>query len=426
MIRYPESPNSFDLRQYAIDNVVDGIYWIDEQSWILDVNDGACRMVGYSREELTSMTVAQLDPNFPIEKWPAHWDAIRKHGSASFETLHRRKDGSLINVEITANLIIYNGQELNCAFVRDITERKRVEKALIESRAILSGVVNNIPDPIFVKDREGRHQLINDAAEHNIGKPREAVIGYDCMSIFPPDQARKFMDMDAQIIASGQTFTMEEVVVFGGALRAFLTTKGPMRDENGTVIGTFGIARDITARKRDQRLMEIMKFSMDHMGDKVFWVTSDAKVAYANIAACRTLGYSMEEMLSLSVPDFAPDFSAKDWLIRWDGVKKHGTLTFETRHITKSGEIHPVEISVNYLRFEEEEYLCAYARDITQRKQMEDALKLSAMALENSSEGMLVTDESNQIIAVNPAFSNCSGQVISDTSIGCFAANCFS
>ena len=127
---YPESSNNLDLKQYAIDHVVDGIYWSDARARILDVNDGACKMVGYSREELTSMTVAQLDPNFPIEKWPAHWDFLKKQGSATFETVHRHKDGHVIAVGITSNFINYNGRELHCVFVRDITERKLVEAEL--------------------------------------------------------------------------------------------------------------------------------------------------------------------------------------------------------------------------------------------------------------------------------------------------------
>jgi diguanylate cyclase (GGDEF)-like protein/PAS domain S-box-containing protein len=406
---YPESTSNLDFKQYAIDHVVDGIYWCDERSRIQDVNDGASRMVGYSREELTSMTVGELNSNFPVEKWPAYWEQVKRLGSIKFEDFHRHKDGHLINVEISANFIDYSGKEIICAFVRDITERKLTEKALIESRAILSGVVNNTPDIIFVKDLEGRHQLINDAAEHLIGKPREAVIGHDCMSIFPPDQARRVMGLDAQIVESGETITIEELITVGGVPHTFLTTKGPMRDENGSVIGTFGIARDITARKRDQRMLEMMKFSMDHMADKVTWVTSDAKVVYANLAACSSLGYTMEEMLNLSVPDFDPDYSAEIWPTHWEELKKYGSFTFESRHCTKSGEIYPVEVSINYMRFGDEEYNCGFARDISKRKKIEEELQLSSMVLQTSSEGMLVTDENNQIISINPAFSNITG-----------------
>lgn len=403
------SSSNLDLKQYAIDHVVDGIYWSDENSHILDVNDGACRMVGYSRQELTSMTVEQLNPNLPVEKWPEYFKRVKSLGSITFEGVHRHKDGHLINVEITANFIDYNGKQIICAFVRDITQHLLAEKALIESRAILSGVVNNTPDIIFVKDLEGRHQLINDAAERFLGKPREAVIGHDCMSIFPPDQARKVMEQDAQIIENGQIITFEEMITVGGEPHAFLTTKGPMRDENGSVIGTFGIARDITTRIRNQRLLEMMKFSIDHMGDKVTWVTSDARVVYANIAACDSLGYTIEELLKLSVPDIDPDFSVEDWPMRWEELKKRRSSTFESRHRSKSGEIHPVEVTINYMRFGDEEYNCGYIRDITKRKQMEEALQLSSMVLQNSGEAMLVTDENNEIIAINPAFTKITG-----------------
>lgn len=284
MNNYPESPINLDLTRYAIDHVADGIYWIDEQSRILDVNDGACRMLGYSRRELTSMTVGQLNSDFPTEKWSAHWNLLRQQTSATFEGFHRRKDGRLINVEINANFIVYNGLELICSFVRDITERKR-----------------------------------------------------------------------------------------------------------------------------NQRLMEMMKFSMDHLADKVTWVTSDAKVVYANLAACSSLGYTMDEMMELGIPDFDPDYSAEVWPVHWEELKKHGSYTFETRHRTKSGEIYPVEVSANYMRFGDEEYNCGFARDITRRTQIEEALQLSSMVLQNSSEGMLVTDENNQIMSVNPAFSNITG-----------------
>ncbi len=409
MKSYEESIRNIDLKQYVIDHMVDGVYWIDAHARILDVNEGACRMVGYNREELMSMTVAQLDTNFPVEQWPEHWELLRKQNSVTFDSVQRHKNGSLCNVEITSNLIVYNDQELYCAIVHDNTERLHAEKALVDSHAILSGVVNNLPDVIFVKDREGRHQFINDVAMRLVGKPQEAIIGQDCRTIFPPEEARKVMELDARIVASGETHTFEEQITVGGEPRTFQTTKGPMRRDGGKIIGTFGISHDITARKRNQRMMEMMKFSMDHMADKVTWVTSEAKVVYANLAACNSLGYTMEEMLQMRIPDFDPDFPAEVWPKHWEELKKYGSHTFETRHRTKDGRIYPVEVSINYMRFGDEEYNCGFARDITKRKLMEEELKLSSMVFQNSSEAMLVTDENNQIISVNPAFSAITG-----------------
>jgi diguanylate cyclase (GGDEF)-like protein/PAS domain S-box-containing protein len=168
----PESSNNLYLKQYAIDHVVDGIYWSDAQARILDVNDGACKMVGYSREELTSMTVAQLDPKFPIEKWPVHWDILKRQGSSTFETVHRHKDGHAIAVEITSNFIDYNGRELHCAFVRDITERKRAEEELR-----INAIAFESHESMMITDADGVILRINQAFTESTGYTAEEAVG---------------------------------------------------------------------------------------------------------------------------------------------------------------------------------------------------------------------------------------------------------
>src|SRR5665811_560567 len=172
MNSYPESSNNLDLKQYTIDHVLDGIYWCDEQARILDVNDSACKMVGYSREELTSMTVAQLDLNFSIETWPARWDFLKKQGSVTFETLHRHKDGRVITVEITANFISYNGRELHCDFVRDITERKHADEALR-----IAAITFDTQEAILITDPDAKILRVNQAFHDITGYHAEEVIG---------------------------------------------------------------------------------------------------------------------------------------------------------------------------------------------------------------------------------------------------------
>lgn len=171
---------------------------------------------------------------------------------------------------------------------------------------------------------------------------------------------------------------------------------------------TAGVVTDITQRKRDQRALQMMKFSIDHMGDKVTWINSEAKVLYANIAACQSLGYTQEEMLRMGVPDFDPDFPVEAWPQHWEDLKKHKSFTFESRHRTKDGRIYPVEISINYMRFEDEEYNCGYARDISKRKQMEEELRIAATTFE-SQEAILITDQNANILRVNQAFQDMTG-----------------
>ena len=93
-------------------------------------NSGACEQLGYSREELLSLTVHHIDPDFPAEVWLKHWEELKRHGSLTFESRHRTKDGKLFPVEIKASYLAFAGKEFNCASARDISDRKRSEESL--------------------------------------------------------------------------------------------------------------------------------------------------------------------------------------------------------------------------------------------------------------------------------------------------------
>ena len=92
------------------------------------------RMLGYTEDEFLRMTVHDLNPSFPPEMWPAFWRETRTKKVLSFETLHLTKDGRRIPIDIRVSFLSYGGQEFHCAFVRDVTERKRIDEALLETQ----------------------------------------------------------------------------------------------------------------------------------------------------------------------------------------------------------------------------------------------------------------------------------------------------
>jgi len=116
------------LTQFAVDNAGDAVFWMGSNARFIFVNDAACSSLGYSREELLSMTVHDIDPNFPAAKWPEHWSEVRERGSFIIESQHRTKAGKIFPVEITVNYLKFEGRDYNCAFARDITERKEAER----------------------------------------------------------------------------------------------------------------------------------------------------------------------------------------------------------------------------------------------------------------------------------------------------------
>ena len=119
--------------QFAMDQAVDAIYWIDPQARIFYANEAASLMVGYSREELLTMTVHDLNPDFLASRWPQFWEETRRNKTMSFETNHLTKDRRSLPIDIRVNFLAYAGQEFHCAFVRDISERKLSEAKLAQA-----------------------------------------------------------------------------------------------------------------------------------------------------------------------------------------------------------------------------------------------------------------------------------------------------
>ncbi len=134
---------------------------------------------------------------------------------------------------------------------------------------------------------------------------------------------------------------------------------------------------DITDFKRAEQTLHFTQFAIDRSSDAAFWMGPDARFVYVNEAACRTLGYTRDELIKMTIHDIDPDFAQEVWPDHWAEVKRKGSFVIESHHRTKDGRIFPVEISVNYLEFGGKEYNCAFARDISERKQIEKAIQLS-------------------------------------------------
>jgi len=157
--------------------------------------------------------------------------------------------------------------------------------------------------------------------------------------------------------------------------------------------------------KQAETKLRLAQFSVDQSSEGILWISEDARIHYANKAACRHLGYSGDELTGMSVFDIDPDFTAEVWPGHWRKLKQKGRLLIESRHIRKSGEIVPVEISISFLEFEGEQYNFAFIRDITYRKQAEEALKESEnkfkAAFEGSHDAITLTTREGRLLDCN-------------------------
>jgi len=134
----------------------------------------------------------------------------------------------------------------------------------------------------------------------------------------------------------------------------------------------FGAASDITERKQVEEILLFTRASVDAASDSIFWIAPDSRFVDVNEAACRTLGYSREELLQLGVSDVEPGATLEMWEQHFTELRKHGTLCSESTLRAKDGRIFPVEVVSNYVRHENKERNCAFVRDISERKRSEE------------------------------------------------------
>jgi PAS domain S-box-containing protein len=143
---------ALQLTQFSVDHAVEGFLWIGPDARIFHVNDSICRMLEYTWEELTTMTLHDIDPNLSSKLWSAHWDELRQKGSLTFESKYWSKTGRVLGMEVTVNYLQYEGKEYNCAIMRDIGERKRAEASLRQSEERYRSLVDNAPIGIFLNE----------------------------------------------------------------------------------------------------------------------------------------------------------------------------------------------------------------------------------------------------------------------------------
>jgi len=147
------------LTQFSVDHSSEAAYWMSADGRLIYVNQAACEAIGYAREELLQMSVCDIDPLFPRERWSAHWRELRERRHMVFESTHRKRDGNAFPVEIRANLIEFGGKEYNCALARDISERKRAEAQLRRYREHLEELVAERTNELLCANRELRQAM---------------------------------------------------------------------------------------------------------------------------------------------------------------------------------------------------------------------------------------------------------------------------
>lgn len=213
----------------------------------VEANDAAIDLYGYSHEEFFALQPAELFADAE-ETFP---QILSNNGHISIPlSYHRKKDGTIFPVEITARIFELENQKLLLAAMRDISDRLKSEENLRKNRRFLSDLIENSGALIFVKNRDGYYTLINRKWEEVTGLQRENVIGRTDEELFPGDIGKQFRRNDLDVIESGTVQEKEEILDGENGRRYFLSVKFPLKNDDDLVTGICGMTTEITERKQ--------------------------------------------------------------------------------------------------------------------------------------------------------------------------------
>ncbi len=291
-------------------------------------------------------------------------------------------------------------------WIRDVTAAVQVEQSLRKQVALLQAISESSPDPMFAKDLDGRLLVANPATLGLVGKPLEAVLGKtDAEFLQDQEAARRVMENDRRILLSGVAEEVEEEVPLpDGSSRIWLSQKRPHRDENGHVIGLFGISRDITDRKHAENSVRAahdkLQRVLDSISDGLAVLDHDWNYTYFSETGARMLGVRSEDLVGKHFWTLFPHAEELRFGQEYRRAMDTGVPTHFEDYYPE-----PLNMWVECHCHPTPDGLSVYFRDVTDRRRAQDAAdenerRINAL-LEATPVGLAYVDASGRVMVMN-------------------------
>jgi PAS domain S-box-containing protein len=328
----------------------DGIVTVDiETKRILEANPAYCKLLDYSSEELLKMTLYDVAT-------ASHEDLddnIRRVLAQGYhyigERQHRRRDGSLVDVEISVNTVSFGGKRVLCAVVRDITERKQAEEALRENEKRYRDLFENANDLIYTHDLVGNFTSLNKAGERITGYTRDEALRMNIAQVVVPDHLEKARGMIARKTSEDVSTVYELDINAKDGRRISLEVSTRLIYRDNQPVGVQGIGRDVTERKRAEqvlahqvkrealinRISGAVRHSLDPA--EVFRSAVEELGRHLSVDRCSLFRFDIEAGLAryvaeYSAPGLPPaglNYNLSQFADVIAGIRQHGVLVFD-------------------------------------------------------------------------------------------------
>jgi len=366
-----------------------GIY--QDDYWVY-LNPMAERMSGFPMDELYQKKYWEIVA-------PEFQELIRNNGKRrlsgsmdanSYEFKVHHKDGYEKWAYLSGSSITYNGRPAGIISIVDITDKKKAERDIQEERKLLRALIDNLPDLIYVKDKNCRKVIANHADVANIGFKTEAeVIGKTDLELYPGEVGLRGHLDDLRVIQRGEIVSNRQEIFNNaeGKKKWLLTTKVPIFDNDGNTSGLVGIGRDITEMKNAEEQILKLTMSIEQSPSTIVITDVDGNIEYVNPKFTEITGYSAEEAIGQNPRILkSGEIPSEVYQEMWNTIRSGEVWRGEFLNKKKNGDLYWEWATMAPIRNEEDEIInyIAIKEDISLQKQMQAELLIAKNKAEES------------------------------------------
>jgi PAS domain S-box-containing protein len=404
-----------------LENIEDAYYETDLPGNYIFFNEATCKHHGRTREELLGMNYRQHMSPETVKKTKAIFTEVYRTGipATGVENEVIRKDGSVKLVELSVSLLRNaSGEPIGFRGIsRDRTEQRKIDEALRNSEEKYRTILENITEGYFENDLGGNLTFFNDSLPEVYGYTKDELMHMNYRQYMDEENAQKVSQAYNKVYTTGKhdREIQYEIIRKDGTRRYLENSVSLIRDAAGQPVGFRGIARDVTERRQMEEDLrqseERYRSILDILGDAYTEIDLAGNMTFINKESFKFLGYSEEEFVGMSYKDYATPENAKKLFEIYNKVYKTGEPARFAEHelLAKDGTTRIVESTIELRRDKAGKPIGfrSITRNITQKKQMEEALRQSEekyrAILEKMHEGYFEIDLTGRFTFINDA-----------------------